>query len=189
MKKSFWLLSILGLFPMAAWGHPGHDLTDFATGFSHPFTGLDHLLVMLAVGFWAGLSMTQARWQVPGVFLIFMLVSLLVGASVSYFAIAEVAVAISLLAMALVIVLRGQITPLIQLLLTTLFALVHGFVHGQEWAYTGDGVSAVVGMLIGSALLLAIGVLLGSYRYQLAQWLRHGMVAALTLSGSYLLML
>lgn len=189
MKKSFWLLTFLGLFPMVAWGHPGHDLTDFASGFSHPFTGLDHLLVMLAVGFWAGLSMTRARWQIPAVFLVFMLLSLLAGAAVSYIAMAESVVVISLFAMALVIVLRGHISPLLQLLLTTVFALAHGFVHGQEWAYTGDGVSAVVGMLIGSALLLASGVLLGSYRYQLAHWLRHGMVAALTLSGSYLLML
>lgn len=189
MKKSIWLLSILGVFPMAAWGHPGHELTDFVSGFSHPFTGLDHLLVMLAVGFWAGQSLTKARWQIPGVFLVFMGVGLLVGAAVSYLAVAEIAVMISLLAMALVIVFRAHIAPLIQLLLATVFALIHGFVHGQEWAYTGEGVSAVVGMLFASAVLLLSGVLLGSYRHQLHQWLRRGLVTALTLSGATLLLL
>lgn len=188
MKKSIWLLSILGLLPMAAWGHPGHDLTDFVSGFSHPFTGLDHLMVMLAVGFWAGQSMTKARWQIPSIFLAFMLVGLLVGAAMRYVAIAELAVALSLFAIALVILLRGHIAPLIQLFLAMLFALLHGFVHGQVWAYTGDGVSAVVGMLFASVVLLMIGILLGSYQHQLGQWLRHGLVTVLTVSGTTLLL-
>ena len=66
MKKM--LLTILGIvaFPAIAFAHPGHEMANFASGFIHPFTGIDHLLVMLAVGYWAGKSQSSARWQVPG---------------------------------------------------------------------------------------------------------------------------
>ena len=61
MKKM--LLTILGIvaFPAIAFAHPGHEMANFASGFSHPFTGIDHLLVMLAVGYWAGKSQSSAR--------------------------------------------------------------------------------------------------------------------------------
>ena len=35
-----------------ALAHPGHD-GGLAAGLAHPFTGLDHLLAMVAVGLWA----------------------------------------------------------------------------------------------------------------------------------------
>ena len=34
-----------------AFAHPGHE----GSGFLHPFTGIDHLLVMVGVGLWASL--------------------------------------------------------------------------------------------------------------------------------------
>jgi urease accessory protein len=36
-----------------AFAHPGHDVSGFAAGLMHPFSGLDHLLAMVAVGLWA----------------------------------------------------------------------------------------------------------------------------------------
>src|SRR2546430_15248560 len=51
--------------------HPGHE----ASGFLHPFTGIDHLLVMVGVGLWA--SLLAARKPalailVPASFLVMM---------------------------------------------------------------------------------------------------------------------
>ena len=37
----------------AAFAHPGHNVSGFAAGLMHPFSGLDHLLAMVAVGLWA----------------------------------------------------------------------------------------------------------------------------------------
>src|SRR5215218_2174649 len=38
-----------------AWAHSGHGAaTGFMSGFAHPFSGLDHVLAMTAVGLWAG---------------------------------------------------------------------------------------------------------------------------------------
>ena len=36
-----------------AFAHPGHNVSGFAAGLMHPFSGLDHLLAMVAVGIWA----------------------------------------------------------------------------------------------------------------------------------------
>ena len=37
--------------------HSGHE----ASGFAHPFTGLDHLLAMIGVGVWASIRRIHRR--------------------------------------------------------------------------------------------------------------------------------
>ena len=37
-------------------------------GFSHPLFGLDHIVVMVAVGLWAATIGGRALWVVPGAF-------------------------------------------------------------------------------------------------------------------------
>ena len=54
-----------------ALAHPGHE----ASGFLHPFTGLDHLLAMVGVGMWAALLAVRkpaAAFLVPVAFLAMM---------------------------------------------------------------------------------------------------------------------
>lgn len=62
----------VGLFlgPAIALAHPGHGvytpsdfsaIATFSTGFLHPFTGLDHLALLIIVGLWAGLLKRTAH--------------------------------------------------------------------------------------------------------------------------------
>ena len=187
MKKM--LLTILGIvaFPAIAFAHPGHEMANFASGFSHPFTGIDHLLVMLAVGYWAGKSQSSARWQVPMQFVMFMLCGVVLGAVISGLAVVEVAIAVSLLAMGLVILLNTSINRFWQL--TTVFALLHGFVHGQELVAAGNGLAAVAGMVMATMILLATGVYLASFKDQLGLFVQRAFATLLTLSGAYLLIM
>lgn len=189
MKKM--MLTLLGIFafPAIVFAHPGHDMANFASGFTHPFTGIDHLLVMLAVGYWAGKSLSSARWQVPMQFVIFMLGGVALGAMISGLAFVEVAIAVSVLAMSLVILLNTSINRFWQLTLTTVFALLHGFVHGQELVAAGNGMAAVAGMLLATMILLSAGVYLASFKNQLGIILQRGFAALLTLSGAYLLIM
>ena len=58
MRRSITLASIVALataaFSTAASAHIGdHSHMSFAEGVMHPFTGLDHMLAMVAVGLWA----------------------------------------------------------------------------------------------------------------------------------------
>ena len=55
-------------------GHPGHETLGAWAGFAHPFTGLDHMLAMLAVGLWAALRGGSARLTWPATFLVAMAV-------------------------------------------------------------------------------------------------------------------
>ena len=189
MKKM--MLTLLGIFafPAIVFAHPGHDMANFASGFTHPFTGIDHLLVMLAVGYWAGKSLSSARWQVPMQFVIFMLGGVALGAMISGVAFVEVAIAVSVLAMGLVILLNTSISSMWQLGLTTVFALLHGFVHGQELVAAGNGLMAVTGMVLATMMLLSMGVYLASFKDQLGIVLQRGFAALLTFSGLYLLVM
>ncbi len=56
-------------FANSADAHTGaeHALS-FASGFAHPWTGLDHMLAMVAVGLWAGLNGGRALWAWPASF-------------------------------------------------------------------------------------------------------------------------
>lgn len=51
--------------PMVAQAHPGHPPYNFVGGFLHPFTGVDYLLAMLAVGLWAACQGGRALWSMP----------------------------------------------------------------------------------------------------------------------------
>jgi len=53
-KLSLALVCAAVLAPGAAFAHTGtHHVAGFASGFAHPMDGIDHILVMVAVGIWA----------------------------------------------------------------------------------------------------------------------------------------
>src|ERR1041384_6973056 len=66
-RKAFLVFaSLAGAFAAVcnpALAHTGLEHAfSFASGFTHPFTGLDHMLAMIAVGLWAGLNGGRALW-------------------------------------------------------------------------------------------------------------------------------
>lgn len=189
MNKTILTLLTLVAFPVVAMAHPGHDMANFASGFSHPLTGIDHLLVMLAVGFWAGRSEMAARWQVPTLFIVFMLCGVGIGSVMPGMAYTEAAIAVSVLAMGLVILLSASVNQFWQLLLTSAFALLHGLVHGQELVAAGNGMASVAGLIAATSILLVSGLYLASFKNQIGSLLNRGMAVVLTLSGAYLLVL
>ncbi len=75
MKRILPIAALLVLGASPALAHPGHALTDsFAAGVAHPFSGLDHIAVMIAVGLWAALKGGRALWIRPAAFVGVMLV-------------------------------------------------------------------------------------------------------------------
>src|SRR5437879_13247583 len=67
LKKSFgFLVALLALGTGTLQAHPFHsDLSGPAGGLVHPWVGVDHILAMAAVGFWAAQLGGHARWLVP----------------------------------------------------------------------------------------------------------------------------
>ena len=53
--------------------HTGHADVSLASGFAHPFTGIDHALAMFAVGLYAARQASYMRWALPAAFVLAML--------------------------------------------------------------------------------------------------------------------
>jgi urease accessory protein len=185
MKKHSALLTILLLgFSSMAFAHPGHGLPSAFTGFMHPLTGWDHLLVMLAVGVWAAKLGGKARWQLPLTFLAMMALGAVLGMIGLSFNDVETAIAASVMAMGVLLIISLPMKLSTQLGITALFAVLHGMAHGLE-LQTPSRLAAFVGMIIATALLHGVGVLLGSQQVKIRKWLQHGLAYTMLLVGTY----
>lgn len=142
-----------------ALAHPGHEGLSFASGFMHPLTGLDHLLVMLAVGLWAGHLSGAARWQLPLTFVLLMGLGAVVGMAGFSLPGLETLVAATVMALGLLLALSLRLSTPSRLALVGVFALLHGLAHGSELA---GGAALMAGMLIATAMLHGLGLLLAS---------------------------
>ena len=83
MKRSllrFGATSLAILAPVAALAHPGAHIEGLSAGFTHPFTGLDHLIAMVVVGVWAAFLGGRALWAVPASFVALLGVGAALGA-------------------------------------------------------------------------------------------------------------
>ena len=119
----------LTLASTGASAHPGDGV---GAGFLHPFTGLDHVLAMLAVGLWAGLASRATRIAAPAAFAGAMIVgAVLAMAGVAVPAI-EQGIAASLVVFGLLAVLALRLGPAAGAAAVGAFALFHGAAHGAE---------------------------------------------------------
>ncbi|MGZ8252156.1 MAG: HupE/UreJ family protein [Methylophilaceae bacterium] len=186
MKKQTLLGLVLAGTSTLAMAHPGHGLESTYAGFMHPFSGWDHLLVMLAVGLWAGKLGGHARWQLPLTFMLVMALGSLLGFAGLSFAGVETAIAATVMAMGLLLVISLPIKPALRIGLVGLFAFMHGLAHGAELSQH-SGLQVISGMLLATGLLHAVGVALGAQRFRIAQSIHTMMGWLIMLAGGYLL--
>jgi urease accessory protein len=185
----------LAAFSAAALAHTGHEIGGFASGFAHPFGGLDHLLAMVAVGVWSTLQAApNARqrfswyvWLWPTVFVVTMLLGALAGLDGIHIPAVESSIALSVLALGLLIALRTRLPIGVGALLVAAFAVVHGHAHGSELP---DGASVwpyLTGMACTTLLLHVSGVLAGVQLRRRNAWFVRVLGAAIAGAGIVLL--
>ncbi len=114
MKRPLFLALWIVLLPITAWAHPGHGESGFVNGVLHPFSGLDHVLGMLAVGVWASRNSDSRRWFAPAAFLGGMLAGGVMGLDGMVPMFIESAVAASVVAAALLVILAVRMPLLAQ---------------------------------------------------------------------------
>ncbi len=113
-------------------GLPGHT-HGFLNGLSHPVCGLDHVLAMIGVGVWSALAMPANRVLLaPIAFVVAMLAGATAGIAGVSFAAVEAGMAISVVAMGLLIVSRLRLPGAAAALLIGAFGVMHGYAHGAE---------------------------------------------------------
>ena len=71
MPLGFVTIALASFVPSLALAHTGaSDTSGFIHGFSHPFFGLDHVLVIVGIGIFAAHLSGRALWLVPMTFVI-----------------------------------------------------------------------------------------------------------------------
>lgn len=167
--RNFALIALTIAAP-AAWAHGQglhtHD-AGLIAGMLHPFSGLDHLLAMVAVGLWAAQQGGRALWVLPASFVGAMAVGAMLGMTGIAIAGLETGIALSVLALGALVTLRRHMLLPLAAALTGLFALFHGVAHGQEMPLAASPWGYGLGMLAATALLHGAGVLAGCKLRQL----------------------
>jgi len=153
----------IGCIPISAHAHIGALPTfGLIDGFSHPFSGFDHLLVMIIVGIIASQVGGRAQWTIPLTFLGVMIVGSILGGLGVMFPYVELGIALSILTVGILLTFSSNFSTIILIGLIGFFALFHGHAHGTEMPDTVSGLTYAIGFLLGTALLHVIGFGLGT---------------------------
>ena len=165
--------------PLSALAHDGHGASGLAAGFAHPFSGLDHLLAIVAIGGLAGLlarrhalaagfgridlASTSARIAMAACLgLAAGILGAVLGVRglldpVASIGLAEQAVVVGLLAMAAMVLRIERLNAGAVGIAALLVLLPHGYLHGTE----GSGAAFFAGLALASLALFALGLLVG----------------------------
>jgi len=186
--KKYQLLSASALlgFSSLVLAHPGHGLESASAGFTHPFMGLDHLLVMLAVGILATSHVAKVNWKLPLAFIVAMAIGFLLSISGCQLAGIETSIAASVMAMGALLLIKLPIHNAVRIGLVAIFAVFHGMAHGVELT-TQSGLPVMAGMLLATALLHGLGILAGTFKMRFFQLLQNGLAVCMVFIGGYAL--
>ena len=187
MPRVFCVFSILLLASGGALAHPNHAGDGFTAGLSHPLLGADHLLAMLAVGFWAARFGGLARWGIPAAFVTAMLAGALLGLGGFPWTGDDATIAASVLVLGLMIAFAMRLPAAAGAALIAGFALFHGHAHFTELPAGAAFAPFAAGMLIATALLHIAGIGLAAGLGRFGAWLPRACGALTALAGAWFL--
>jgi urease accessory protein len=132
----------------------------FAAGVSHPLFGLDHVLVMVAVGLWAASLGGRAMLIVPAAFVGAMGLGFAAAISGMPLPFVEPVILASIIFIGLMVALALPFSVAGMAVTVAFFAFFHGHAHGGELGQAG-AVSFAIGFMLATAVLHATGIALG----------------------------
>ncbi len=149
--------SLLAVASAPALAHTGSvaEHNSLLSGLIHPLVGIDHLLAMLAVGFWAAMQKDNLRLQIPLTFMLVLIAGFMLGQSAFSLPVVEGGIATSVLMLGLLIAAAARLPAAAALGLSATFALFHGYAHGAEAA--ASSMTLFAAGFLGSSLMLHLG--------------------------------
>ena len=132
----------------------------FMAGVSHPLFGVDHIIVMVAVGLWAAMIGGKALWVVPAAFIGTMAVGFLLAIGGIRLPFVEPVILASVVALGLLVAMAVRLPVAASAAVVGVFALFHGHAHGGELGGAG-ALQFGLGFLIATAALHIAGIGLG----------------------------
>jgi urease accessory protein len=155
------VFAIMG-FDSTVLAHVGNHFDGLAGGVAHPFSGLDHVLAMVAVGLWASQLDRPAYWLLPVTFLAVMATGAFLGVSGLALPWVEAAIAASVLVLGAMTAFALRPSIAVSVAMVGLFALVHGYSHGIELPVQGSAWAYGAGFILATFGLHIIGLVIGT---------------------------
>lgn len=171
MKKYLSPLNFFIYFPAMGiyllWAATAHahveqgQAVGFITGLEHPWSGLDHVLAMIAVGLWGAQLGNPALWILPVTFPMVMALGAMMG--LMGIPVPGIEIGIALSAILLGAMVLGEIRPKLYIaaVMVGCFAIFHGHAHGTELPPGQSGLLYSMGFVIATGVLHGIGILVG----------------------------
>ncbi len=146
----------------SAWAHiEGGQAAGFLTGLQHPWSGLDHILAMVAVGLWGAQLGSPALWMLPVAFPIMMAVGGMLGLIGIPVPGVEIGIALSAIVLGAMVLAEVRPKLVIAVVMVGVFAIFHGHAHGTELPAGQSGLLYSMGFVIATGCLHGVGVALG----------------------------
>jgi urease accessory protein len=157
--KALLLAAMAILAGSPALAHVGHHAVGFTGGLAHPFSGLDHVLAMVAVGLWASQLGGRALWLLPAMFVTMMAAGAAMGATGVGLPAIELGIVVSVVVLGLAVAGGLKLPAVLGAALVGLFALFHGHAHGSEAA--GFSFAYGAGLIVATLALHTLGLGIG----------------------------
>ena len=150
------------LLTSSAFAHTGVGSTSgFIHGLSHPISGIDHILAMVAVGIFAANLGGRAIWAVPLTFITLMAVGGVLGISGVPVPFVELGIAFSIIVLGLAVAVKWDWPVAAAMTLVGVCAIFHGHAHETEMPVDAAGAAYAAGFVIATGLLHLIGIGIG----------------------------
>lgn len=157
IKKIMLIVLVLEAALMA---HAGMgSVSGLQDGLTHPLHGSDHIVTMLAVGFWAAQMGGRALWAVPVSFMGMMSVGAMIGLQGMHVPYVEEAITVSVLLLGVFIVMKLNVSVALSTVTVALFALFHGFAHVSEMPLNIGGLAYATGFTVTTGILHLLGIM------------------------------
>jgi urease accessory protein len=183
------LLVPIALWPLAAWAHvESGEAGGFLSGLSHPVSGLDHVVAMIAVGLWGAQLGMPALWVLPVAFPMLMAVGGMLGLIGTPLPGVEVGIALSAVVLGALVLGRVRLLLAAAVAVVGCFAVFHGHAHGTELQAGQSAMLYSLGFVIATGLLHGVGIAIGlTQRWNLGRKALRGAGALVMAAGMYFL--
>jgi urease accessory protein len=155
------LLAVATWAPEAAAHVEGGQAAGFLAGLTHPVSGLDHVLAMIAVGLWGAQLGAPALWQLPVAFPMVMALGGMLGLLGVPLPGVELGIAASAVLLGLAVM--GELRPPLAaaVALVGLFGVFHGHAHGTELPPGQSALLYSIGFVVATGCLHGLGIAVG----------------------------
>jgi len=160
----------------------------FVVGLEHPWSGLDHVLAMVAVGLWGAQLGAPAIWLLPITFPLVMSFGAMAGLIGLPLPGIEIGIAMSAIVLGLMVF--GEVQPKLKVatIIVGCFALFHGHAHGTELPEGQSGLLYSMGFVLATGCLHGFGIAIGLiHRWPLGQLILRGSGAVISAMGLFFL--